>query len=159
MLVQKELDEEKNGRRSELEDIRKEMNDKLHVQKKVIVEEVDKKIDDEKESKNGRIEGDVARKERKKIKDEVGKIWIALEGIQEIMRKEKLLKEKAREEKEKEWEKVWQKPLEDERKVRSGELEDFVRKTEWNESMEDAYETIKDLRGAVCEILNGYTIS
>ena len=67
-----------------------------------------------------------------------------MKGIKEERTKEKILKEEEGEKIEKEREITRQKQLEEIRKERSRELEDFVRKGEWMESKGKMWETIQE---------------
>jgi len=155
-VLQKELEEEINGRRSECEEIRKEMieqrkliEEEVEKERQKIDEEVNKRIENERNkteiyAKNWRKVEEIVGYDRRRNKEEVVKIWLEMKGIKEERTREKILKEEEGEKIEKEREITRQKQLEEIRKERSRELEDFVRKGEWMESKGKMWETIQE---------------
>ena len=158
--LQKEVEEEVNGRRRECEEIRRDMTEQrkimedMQVQKKRMEEEMNRKIENESEkaetdSRNWRKVEEMVKYERRRNKEEVGKIRIEVEVIKEEKVREKIQKEKEGKEKEKEREEAILK-----------QLEDFVRKNEWEESkmkLWEKYESVRQLLCALRELFqNGY---
>ena len=92
--------------RKEMLEQRKIMEEEVGKKRKKMEEEVNKKIENERkktetDSKNWRKVEEIVRYERRSNKEEVGKIWIELEGVEEMMGRERILKEKERKENEK----------------------------------------------------------
>ena len=158
--LQRELEEEINGRRKEYEEIRMEIVEQrklmksLHMQKEKMKEDMNRKIENERkktdtDSKNWRKVEEIVRFERRRTIDEVGRIWLEIEGIKEEREMEKIQNEKEGKEKE-EHEKAKQEQLEELRKERSKDLDDFVRKDEWMESKGKMWEQHLIVRRSLC---------
>ena len=155
-VLQKELEEEINNRRSECKEIRKEMLEQRKITEEEVEkkmkkkdEEVTKRIDNERKkteiyAKNWRKVEEILRYEKRRNKEEVGKMWVEMEGIKEVRARDKIQKEEEGKKIEKEREITRQKQLEEIRKERSREMEDFVRKGEWMESKGKMWETIQE---------------
>ena len=103
------------------------------------------------DSKNWRKVEEIVRFERRRTIDEVGRIWVEVEGIKEERGIEKSQKEKEGKEKE-EHEKTIKEQFDELRKERSKDLDDYVRKGEWMESKGKMWEQHLNVRRALCAL-------